>query len=43
MRTIGVRWVVGVDDLVGLLQPWCFCDSVKKALFCSSFSEGLVA
>ena len=27
MSTIGDRWMVGLDDLVGLFQP-CFCDSV---------------
>ena len=28
MRTIGDRWMVGLDDFVGLFQPWCFCDSL---------------
>jgi len=22
VRTIGDRWLVGLDDLVGLFQPW---------------------
>ena len=29
MRTIGDRWTVGLDDLVGLFQPWWFYDSMK--------------
>ena len=24
---IGGRWMVGMDDLGGLFQPWQFCDS----------------
>jgi len=22
VRTVGGRWMVGLDDLIGLLQPW---------------------
>lgn len=29
VRAMGDGWVVGVNDLVGLFQPWGFCDSVK--------------
>jgi len=25
--SIGGRWTVGLDDLGGLFQPWCFCDT----------------
>jgi len=28
MRTIGDGWIVGLDDPVGLFQPWCFYDSM---------------
>jgi len=28
VRTIGDRWTVGLDDLGGLLQPWCPYDSM---------------
>ena len=28
VRTVGDRQVVGLDDLVGIIQPWWFSDSV---------------
>ena len=27
MENIGDRWMVGLDHLGGLFQPWWFCDS----------------
>ena len=33
---IGGRWMVELDDLVGLFQPWCFYDSKFNAA--SSFA-----
>ena len=29
VRTTGDSWMVGLDDLVGLFQPWRFYDSTK--------------
>ena len=41
VRTIGDRWMVGLDDLVGLFQPWCFCDSVILRFdFCKRLNFG---
>ena len=28
VRAIGDGWMVGLGDLVGLFQPWCFYDSM---------------
>jgi len=28
VRNLGDRWMVGLDDLVGLFQSWLFYDSV---------------
>ena len=32
MRTVGDGWMVGLDDPVGLFQPWGFYDSVILCL-----------
>ena len=28
MRATGDGWMVGLDDLIGLFQPWSFYDSM---------------
>jgi len=30
MRTVGDGWTVGLDDLVGLFQPWCLYESNSR-------------
>ena len=40
LRTIGDRWTVGLDDLVGLFQPWWCHDSMNPATESFSSSAG---
>lgn len=42
---IGGRWMVGLVDLGGLFQPWCFYDSMilfKSTLIVFNLSQGLM-
>ena len=36
---IGGRWMIGLDDLRGLFQPWCFCDSISIFLKSEGVSQ----
>jgi len=40
IRTVGDRWMVGLNDGVGLFQPWWFHDSMKIPIYSFKMHHG---